>query len=311
MKTTPYANSLFEQPWWLDIVAPGQWDEVVIKDNDRTIARLPYVLNKNNICMPPLTQTLGPWIDPEYRAVCAGNKQLSKQKEIVYELIDQLPKHKTFNMTFDSANEYILPYRWKGFNYTPEFSYRISDLTDWEKIYNNFNKTAKKNIKRAEKICQIVTDLDYEKLYAAMTKTFEKQNRKYPFSKELIRSICETSIEGGHGKIFTAIDDEDRVHASSFMVFDEKCAYDLLGGTDPALSTSGAKSLLWREAISYATTVSEAFDFEGSNIESIENFVRQFGGSRVINYNVKKQGLIGDFVDILKPRIKRAIGYKI
>lgn len=29
--TTPYANSVFEQPWWLDIVVPGLWDEVTVE----------------------------------------------------------------------------------------------------------------------------------------------------------------------------------------------------------------------------------------------------------------------------------------
>ena len=32
MSTTPYANSLFEQPWWLDAVAPGQWEEALVTD---------------------------------------------------------------------------------------------------------------------------------------------------------------------------------------------------------------------------------------------------------------------------------------
>ena len=31
LNTTPYANSVFEQPWWLDIVAPGEWGEVTVK----------------------------------------------------------------------------------------------------------------------------------------------------------------------------------------------------------------------------------------------------------------------------------------
>ena len=44
LNTTPYANSVFEQPWWLDIVAPGQWHEVFVKDKqDHVVARMPYV----------------------------------------------------------------------------------------------------------------------------------------------------------------------------------------------------------------------------------------------------------------------------
>lgn len=48
-KIIPYANSIFEQPWWLDIVAPGNWDEVVVKQNEEIIARLPFVLNSSKL----------------------------------------------------------------------------------------------------------------------------------------------------------------------------------------------------------------------------------------------------------------------
>lgn len=121
MTTTPYANSVFEQPWWLDIVAPGEWGEVTVKEVDETVARLPYMLQSGRIVMPPLTQTLGPWIKPEYRQFQPGNTQLSKQKELVSALLEQIPAHKSFHMTFDSANEYILPYRWLGYRYEPSF----------------------------------------------------------------------------------------------------------------------------------------------------------------------------------------------
>ena len=79
LNTTPYANSVFEQPWWLDIVAPGEWGEVTVKEGDETVARLPYVLQKGRITLPPLTQTLGPWMKTEYRQLQPGNTQLSKQ----------------------------------------------------------------------------------------------------------------------------------------------------------------------------------------------------------------------------------------
>ena len=44
LNTTPYANSVFEQPWWLDIVAPGRWGEAVVMEGETVAARLPYVL---------------------------------------------------------------------------------------------------------------------------------------------------------------------------------------------------------------------------------------------------------------------------
>ena len=57
-------NSIFQQPWWLEVVAPGQWGEVVVKRGEEVAARMPNVNKKKYrltaLTMPPLTQTKGP-----------------------------------------------------------------------------------------------------------------------------------------------------------------------------------------------------------------------------------------------------------
>lgn len=64
---TPCANAIFQQPWWLDAMAPDGWDEAVIERNGRTVARLPYVVRRHRplriLTEPPFTQMLGPWIE--------------------------------------------------------------------------------------------------------------------------------------------------------------------------------------------------------------------------------------------------------
>lgn len=307
---TPYANSVFEQPWWLDIVAPGKWGEVFVKEGSEVVGRMPYVLEKGRIVMPPYTQTLGPWIKPEYRSFQAGNAQLSRQKEIISALIDQLPAHKSFKMTFDSANEYILPYRWLGFRYTPQFSYRLCDLSDLDSVYSLFHKTAKKNIRRASGRTHVVVETDPNNVIGQMKKTFSNQKRGLPGGEKNIERIINGAIEHGNGKILTAFDDDGNVHASDFLLFDERICYDVMGGSDPEFRNSGAASLVFWEAIKSASQTSKAFDFEGSNIEGIENIFRQFGGERVINYAVTKQGFVADCMELAKPRIKKLLGYK-
>lgn len=309
-ETTPYANSVFEQPWWLETVAPGCWGESLVRDGDEVVARLPYVLRHGRVGMPDNTPTLGPWMKPEYRAMQPGNTQLSRQKELVSELLSQLPKHRSLDIYLDSANDYVLPYRWLGYRYEPSFSYRLDDLQNVEKLYANFNKTAKKNIRRAGKGIEISIGTDEAPLMDMLDKTYAGQNRKNPDSRETIARIVGRSVERKAGLVLTARDEEGHVHASSFMLYDENCAYALLGGADPVYRSSGAKSLVWYHEIQQAAKTSRVFDFEGSNIEGIENFVRQFGGTRVINYRVVRQSLLRDCMDMAKPRIKRLIGYK-
>ena len=311
LNTTPYANSVFEQPWWLDIVAPGQWGEVTVKEGDEVVARLPYVLKKGGLVMPPLTQTLGPWMKPEYRRLQPGNTQLSKQKELIAALLEQLPPHKDFHMTFDSANDYILPYRWLGYRYEPTFSYRLSDLSDLNALYANIYQMAKRHIKGAPKRVTLSAYPTAEMLLHLLDKTFEAQGRKWPHDRALTRRLMEQSVENGHGKLIVAQDGDGNLHSGAFLLYDEKVCYYLLGGSDSAFRSSGAQSLVLWEAIQFAATVSQAFDFEGSNVEGIENFFRQFGGGCVINYAVIKQPFLADCMELAKPRIKRLLGYKI
>ena len=306
-----YTNSVFEQPWWLNMVAPGLWNEAIVEENGEIIGRMPYVYKNKRVVMPPLTQTLGPWISKRYRKFQVGNKQLSKQKEIINNLMLQLPQYREFNMTFDSSNGYILPYRWLGFKYNPTFSYRINDLTDLEKLYSNFNKTVKKNIKSAQNKTEIILDDSPEKILVLLDKTFEMQGRKAPGDKELKRRIIQESLKRNNGKIFIAEDSKGNVHSGAFVLYDEKVSYYLLGGSDFNFRSSGAQSLVLWKAITFAADVSEMFDFEGSNVEGIENFFRQFGGEQVINYNLRKQSLFSDCLEEIKPRLKKLFGYKI
>jgi lipid II:glycine glycyltransferase (peptidoglycan interpeptide bridge formation enzyme) len=309
---TQYANSIFEQPWWLDIVATDSWSEVVIEENGEVIGRLPFVISKKFFCtmlkMPKLTQTLGPWI--KYRDYKEGNEHLSLQKNITNRLLEQLPISNYTKIVLDSSNNYVLPYKWFGYRIKPNFSYRLSDLSNLEEIYNNFNKTAKKNIRRSQKKIIISYETNIDILLNIMNITFGAQNRKYPISSDLIRKIVNECDTRNAGQMFTAVDEDGNIHACTYVIYDKNVCYALLGGSNPSYRNSGAKSLVWWESIKFASKVSKAFDFEGSMIESIEKFVRQFGGTPIVNYEITKIPLLFEVFEILKPKIKKILKYK-
>ena len=64
---TDCANALFQQPWWLEAVAPGAWDAALVVRDGQTVGRLPFVRKQRFgltiLSRPPLTPFLGPWID--------------------------------------------------------------------------------------------------------------------------------------------------------------------------------------------------------------------------------------------------------
>lgn len=306
MSTTPYANSLFEQPWWLDAVAPGQWKEALVKDkNENVVARMPYVQSGKRIVMPPLTQNIGIWMAPELR------ENYAMQKEAINEIFSRFSDCGSVCHRLSVENDYVLPFRWLGYRMEPHFTYRLTDLRDRDKLYGALNKNCKRKINSAGKKVTISQQLDINVLWEMLNKTFEAQNRKNPMPREVVERIVSACEETGHGKYMEARDAAGNVHSCAYFVYDEAVCYYLFGASDVAYRSSGAQSLLLWEGIQFACQHCKVFDFEGSMVEGIENFFRQFGGTCMPYYEVRRVPLWREMANLIKPGVKRLLGYKI
>lgn len=304
-KNVTCANNIFEQPWWLDIVAPGKWHEVTSTEKDgRVIGRIAYVHDDSKVYIPPLTQTTGIWLDDSIKY------DYGTQKRVINELFETINRYDNVDIHLAPENEYVLPFRWMGYTLEPRFTYRIDNLTDCDKLYNSFNKTAKKNIKSARNKVELRMESNADHMVDLLKKTFSAQGRKNPFDERLVRNIIKFCDDNDCGHYIEAVDVESNIHSCAYFVYDEKVFYYLLGGSDSEFRTSGAQSLVIWEGIQYASKISKVFDFEGSMVEGIENFFRQFGGRCVPYYEIRKQGLVGDLLQGIKPRVKKLIGYK-
>ena len=282
-------NSIFQQPWWLEVVAPGQWGEVVVKRGEEVSARMPYVIKKKYgltaLTMPPLTQTLGPWLRPS-KAKYA--RRISEQKQLMNELIEQLPEVDYFCQNFSPYITNWLPFYWRGYTQTTRFTYRLEDLTDLDVIWSGFNENVRNKVRKAQKQVEIRDDLSIQDFIKINELTFIRQGKELPYSAELVECLHNACQANSASKAFFAIDEQDRIHAAIYLVWDSNTAYYLMAGEHPELRKSGANSLLIWEAIKYASTVTKVFDFEGSMIEPVEEFVRAFGGRQTPYYQVTK-----------------------
>ena len=282
-------NSIFATSWWLDAVMPDSWDAVELSRDGQTIARLPYaVMRKMGLTLlinPHLTQTLGPWLAPLTGKYAT---QLAQQRELFTSLIDRLPPHDLFHQTFHYSITNWLPFYWKGFTQTTRYTYVIDDLTDLSQVWNNFHSNTRRVIRKAKKKVIVRSDLDLEKFLDLNTMTFQRQGRSLPYSRELVRRLDAACVNHQARRMFFAEDAQGRIHAALYLIWDERSAYYLLGGGDPNLRNSGAMNLLMWQAIQFASTVTKKFDFEGSMIEPIEIFFRNFGARQIPYFQVTR-----------------------
>jgi len=278
-KALPETNTIFEQPWWLNAVAPDVWDAIEISKDNEIVARLPYVVKRKMglkaLAMPPLTQFLGPWLTPSTAKYAV---QLSQQKELMTSLIEQLPPHDYFSQSFHYSVTNWLPFYWRGFNQTTRYTYIIEALDDLERVWAQFKKETRTAIRKAEKQLTVRTDLDIEQFLDINSMSFKRQGLELPYSRDLVRRLDAACTENRSRRMFFAEDAQGRIHAAEYVVWDKNSAYLLMTGADPELRSSNATSLLIWEAIKFAATITRWFDFEGSIIEPIETHFRSFGG---------------------------------
>lgn len=271
--------TIFQQPFWLDAVAPGEWQAVEVRAGGILQARMPYVLRRGRlgqrvITMPSLTQTLGPWIAPGQGKPAT---ELARQHELMTALVLQLPPFDDFVQNLHPAITNWLPFYWQGFRQTTRYSYVLDDLADPDAIWSGFRENIRRAVRKAERELTVRDDLGLDVLLELAELTFRRQGHRLPFGRATVAAIDRACAERGCGKLLGAEDARGRMHGAIYIVWDEQTAYYLIGGTDPERRGSGAASLLLWTAIRHAATVTGSFDFEGSMRRPIERFFRGFG----------------------------------
>ncbi|WP_315919378.1 GNAT family N-acetyltransferase [Mesorhizobium sp. SP-1A] len=273
--------ALFQQAWWLDATCgESGWDVALVQKGGEVHAALPFQAVKRRgftmIVQPRLTQFLGPWIRSSGATKAA---EYGRQKELLTALIDALPIHDRYVQNWNPNVGNWLPFYWKGFNQSTNYTYVLKDLADIEKLWAGLQGSVRTDIRRAQNRVGIAVEANgsLEDFLNLNRLTFERQDKSQPYSTAFVGKIDTACSTRDCRRIFIARDASGRAHSGIYLVWDANSAYYLMGGGDPELRSSGATSLCMWEAIRFAAGVTRSFDFEGSMIEPIERFFRAFG----------------------------------
>ena len=294
---------IFLKDWWLDLVCgEDNWNYVSYSDGNQINAVWPFYFTKSKynqtiIKLPKLTPFLGPWmIYPHSQKYCST---LSYEKEVLFKLIDQLPKSDIFLQSINSSILNNLPFYWKGFEQSLTYTYKLFDLADTENIYSNFKESVRTDIRKAQKNLKVIESDNIDTFYKINSLSFDRQNKEIPYSLNFIRNLDRECRNRECKNLLIAIDNNNNIHASIYLVWDNNCTYYLIGGADPNFRSSGAMSFLIWEAIKQAAQRKQSFDFEGSMIEPIEHFFRSFGAKQEHYLRIIKYSRKGKFIKLL------------
>jgi hypothetical protein len=280
---SPQGNVLCRS-WWLNALR-ADVRVLAYFAEDRLIAGIPLYFEHRlglTLCrMPKLVHTWGVIMEPiEGKNVTVASRQM----DILTAFAKELANHRFFIQSFHPTLLNWLPFYWNGFRQVTYFGYVFEDLTSLSKIWDQMEGSVRTYIRKAERQGIRVVSCDSSLVSTTAEKTFKRQHKSLPYSRKYLNQLCSASKQNDAGECFAAIDKEGRTHAATFVVWDRKRAYNLVGGSDPELRSSGAESLLLWRMLEFSADRTEAFDFAGSVVQRIEKFERGFGAT-LVPYN--------------------------
>ena len=228
-------DTIFQESWWLDTVAPGSWTPVEYRENGQLRAWLPLVerprrFGFRHLGMPPLTQTLGPWVQP---VDGSRYRQITKIHEFTSALIKQVPACDYFNQNAHYELEDVLPFHWQGYESAVRYTYVLDELSDTDELWNHMAGRPRRAIRKAKKLLR-VEEIDeinlFIDLYQDVLETRNWRARRPRSRRGCLSSRPWTEVCA----MLCAKDAKGRPHGAIFLLYDHRTTYYLMGGTDLA-----------------------------------------------------------------------------
>lgn len=300
---------LFLQPWWLDAVTKPDgkvWEVLLARNKNGEIeAAMPFVLGSKfglrYALTPQLTQYTGVWIiDKEGESV---TDRLSREKKLQNDIIEQLKTLKLafFDIKFPLTYTYWSPFYWAGYRQETHYTYRIENLNNADKLFENFDYAKQKQIRKAQEAGIIIDyNMSADELYDLQCIQLSERGNKDVLSHALVRSVVEASHSRRQGLVARAKDTKGNTHAAIFVVWDERSSWELISAIHPDFRASGASTLVVWEAMKKLANKTKAWDFEGSMIEGVENSFRQFGATPTPYFEIFKKTKLLALMELCK-----------
>jgi Acetyltransferase (GNAT) domain len=126
-------------------------------------------------------------------------------------------------------------------------------------------------------------------LFALLQIAEQHGKQKNIYGQQWLNNIVAVCQQNNCGQLFYCNNADGQTQAAIFIVWDAHAAYYVLGASLQPKATRGAMAYLLWHAIQFAQQKNiPIFDFEGSQIPSIDTFFKTFGGKE-LHYNRMQQ----------------------
>ncbi|MBS0522069.1 MAG: hypothetical protein JSS04_00430 [Proteobacteria bacterium] len=244
--------SCFHEPWWLDIVAPGEWAVAEIERGGAIAAYWPYWKRHDRwvrrITSLPLTPPVGPWFKPAAGKLPA---RLAREHELIEALFESLRGFDVVEMSLRPGFVNWLGGLWAGARASPNLTLRVPDLAvrpaEADRARSDFVFVADPPL--AGPVCALLVSALSELPLAAKPPVL-LERLEAALGPRGIRHVY--SLQDGHGT----------VRAASYVVVDpsDRMAHCLVAGWASAADRSAFAASFLDAMLGEAKSYARAFD---------------------------------------------------
>jgi len=250
---------LYARSFYLDCMAP-QWDALVLGDYE---AVMPLTWNKkygiHYLYQPAFTPMLGVF---------------ASSPVSVKDFIDAIPdKFKLTELSLNSSNDL----RGENVPGIMRKNYLLNLSRSADDIKKAYRESHRRNLRKAIQLgCVVKTDVPLDDIIAlSRLSVAPAKEEDYLRFGQLFTALRQQ----GHAETIGVYSPQQQLLASAVFFRDNKRAYYILVGNDPAGKTVGASHLLIDQFITTNAGQSLLLDFEGSDIKSLAFFYEGFGAA--------------------------------
>jgi lipid II:glycine glycyltransferase (peptidoglycan interpeptide bridge formation enzyme) len=283
--------TVFESFNWLNtLLKPNDWDVLLSFEKNGEVRAAWPIFHKSKFgirktTIPILTPYIGPIIT--YPSDLGKAKISSYEKQLLNELIKELPNVDESIFHTNPHFKNWLPFYWKGFKQTTRYTYTLP-VQNFQETQKNFKSTLRRELKKAQKSLTLHSTQDYQTLHQIKVDDYNAKKISLPYNLSYFQKIQQFVEESNQGALFQARNSENLVVASMLFLWDEKYFYYHTGAVLPQFRNSGAMTLLMNKGIEMACEKNLQFNFEGSMVEGIERYFSSFGAFQTPYFRIEK-----------------------
>ncbi len=288
-------GTLFHTTWWLTAWGVNPVVHAVTDEQGKIKAGICFALGRRfgvkAIIRPPLTLHNGPVFAPmtgqgTYRAV-------THAKKTMLSAIHGLPKLGMYDFQLRACDFDAMPFLWNGFDVLLSYVYVIpcSVRDVWDK---QASKSARKELRRAaaefsEQHYRIDDNPEPDEMLLMFEETAHVKNFRIRRLQSRFGKWWEAMRARSQAQGYILRDGQGNPLAAKVFVHDQHSAYNIIGGMRADLRAySHVNTILLNRMIRDAHAMGLDFNFSGSILPGVEQFMRGFGGELRVHYRVVK-----------------------